>query len=106
MMRCPKGMETKCVQLRSEVIQKVLEAKDEHCKAVKMSESFIHPTDVKYPTKEDNKCYSLTAIARATVEGEAYVSDRSGWNPVLVQDLLLFDPQTANTSAELLSDWR
>ena len=37
MMRCPKGMETKCVQLRSEVIQKVLEAKDEHCKAVKMS---------------------------------------------------------------------
>ena len=105
MMRCPKSMKSKCVQLRSEVIQKVLEAKDEHCKAVKMSESFIHPTDVKYPfTKEDNKCYSLTAIARATDEGEAYVSDRSGWNLVLVQDLLLFDPQTADTSAELLSE--
>ena len=68
MMRCPNGKEAECVQLRSEVIQKILEAKDEHCKAVKMSESFIHPTDVNYPFTRDNidnvKCYSLTGIAR------------------------------------------
>ena len=31
MMRCPKGKEAECVQLRSQVIQKVLEVKDEHC---------------------------------------------------------------------------
>jgi len=45
MMRCPKGEEDKCIQLRSEAIQKILEAKDEHCKAVEMSESFVHATD-------------------------------------------------------------
>ena len=49
MMRYPKSKETNCLQLRSEVIQKVLEAKDGHCKTVKMFESFIHPSDVKYP---------------------------------------------------------
>ena len=61
LMRCPKGKEAKCAQLRSEVIQKVLEAKDEHCKAVKMSESFINPTDVKHPFTDnvDVKFYSL-----------------------------------------------
>jgi len=71
MMRCPKHKETKCAELRSKIIQKVLEAKDEHCKAVKMSESFIHPTDIKYPffhNAEDLKHYSLTEIAR--LQGE------------------------------------
>ena len=48
-MHYPKVEEAKCVQLRSEVIQKILEAKDEHCKAVEMSESFVHPTDIKFP---------------------------------------------------------
>ena len=66
-------LEDKCVQLHSEVIQKVLETKDEHCRAVKMSESFIYPIDVKYPftmNAEDIKCYSLTEIARAKVKGQ------------------------------------
>jgi len=106
MMRCPKGEEAKCAQLRSEIIQKVLEAKDEHCKAVKMSESFIHPTDIKYPfidNTEDLKYYSLTEIARATVKEESNVLDYRGRNPLPVKDLLLFDPQTT-TSRELLSE--
>ena len=31
MRRCPKRKEAECAQLRSEVIQKILEAKDEFC---------------------------------------------------------------------------
>ena len=60
LMRCPKGKEAKCAQLRSEVIQKVLEAKDEYCKPVEMSESFINP-DAKHPFTDnvDVKFYSL-----------------------------------------------
>ena len=106
MMRCPKGEEAKCVQLRSEIIQKVIEAKDEHCKAVKMSESFIHPSDIKYPfidNTEDLKYYSLTEVAGATVKGEANVLDYRGRNPFPVKDLLLFDPQ-ATASRELLRE--
>ena len=67
MMRCPKGKEAKCIQLRSEIIQKLVEVKAKHSKAVEMSESFLHPTNVKYPFSdniEDTKIYTLNAIAR------------------------------------------
>ena len=106
MMRCPKGEEAKCTQLRSKVIQKVLEAKDEYCKAVEMFESFIHPTDVKYPCShnaEDLKYYSLSEIATAISMGEAKVLDNRGRNPFPIKDLLLLDPNTG-TSRELLSE--
>ena len=107
MMRCPKGKEAECVQLRSEVIQKVLEVKDEHCKAVKMSESFIHPSDVRYPftnNVEDVKCYSLTGIARMIARRAVNVLDQRGRNPISIQDLLLLDPYTTDTSSELLRE--
>ena len=105
-MRYPEGKEAKCAQLRSEVVQKVLEAKDEHCKAVKMSESLVHPTDAKYPFTdniEDAKFYSLTAIARSTVSEEEALYHR-GRNPIPVQDLLLFHPYSTDTSTDLLSE--
>ena len=106
MMRCPKGKEAKCAQLRSEIIQKVLEAKDEHCKAVKMSESFIHPNDVKFPSIHDNiehvKLYSFTEIAKVMVsKEEAKALDQRGKKFIPVQDLLLFDP---HTNTELLRE--
>ena len=109
MMRCPRGEETECVQLRSKVIKKVLQAKDEHCKAVKMSESFIHPGIVKYPFTDntgDVKLYrySLEEIARMIVQGKVNVLDRRGRNPISVQDLLLFDPSNTDTSPELLRE--
>ena len=103
MMRCPKDREVKCAQLRSKVIQKILEVKDEHCKAVKMSESFIHPSDVRYPftdSMDDVKFYSLTEIARGIIE-EANALDQRGRSAIPVQDLLLFDPYT---SSELLRE--
>ena len=108
MMRCPKGKEAKCAQLRSQVIQKVLEAKDEHCKPVEMSESFIHPTNVKHPFTNniDVKFYSLTEIARGIIcKGEeANAFDHRGRNTISVHDLLLFDPHTTDTSPELLRE--
>ena len=109
MMCCPKDKEAKCAQLRSEVIQKILEAKDEHCKAVKMSESFIYPSDVRYPFTDnmDNvKFYSLTEIARGIIykAEEANILDQRGRNPIQVQDLLLFDPHSTDTSSELLRE--
>ena len=106
MMRCPKGEEAKCAQLRSEVIQKVIEVKDKHCKALEMSEAFIHPTSIKYPFTDytkDLKCYSLTEVARATVAEADNVLDCSGRTPFPMKDLLLFEPQ-ATASRELLRE--
>ena len=109
MMRCPKGKEAECVELCSKVIQKVLQAKDEHCKAMKMSESFIHPDIVKYPFTDntgDVKLYrySLEEIARIIVQGKINVLDRRHRNPISIQDLLLFDPSNTDTSSELLRE--
>ena len=90
--------------LRSQIIQKVLEAKDEHCKAVKMSESFIHPNDIKYPfihKAKDLKSYRLNEIARAIVAGESNVLDYIGRNPFPVKELLLFPPGS-DANRELL----
>jgi len=105
-MRCPEGKEAKCAQLRSKIIKKVLEVKDEHCKVVEMSESFIHHSDIKFPffdNTEGPKCYSLTEIVKATATREANVLDNTGENPFPIKDLLLFDPYS-DTSKELLSE--
>ena len=72
-----------------------------------MSESFIHPTDVKYPFTdviEDVKFYSLTEIARVIVTREENALDQRGRNPIPILDLLLFDPSNTNTSPELLRE--
>ena len=71
-----------------------------------MSESFIHPSDVKYPffhNAEDLKCYSLTEVARATIKEADNVLDCRGRNPFLMKDLLLFDP-SSHASRELLRE--
>ena len=107
MMCWPKGKEANCAQLHLEVIQKALEVKDEHCKAVKMSESSIHPTDVKYPFTgniEDVISYSLTEVARMAVQGKSNVLDHRGQNPLPVEDLFLFDPCGTDTSTKLLEE--
>ena len=100
--------ETKCLQLRSEVIQKVLEAKDEHCKAVEISELVIHPTDVKYPFTDNIegvfKFYSLNEIAKVIVTRDENALDQTRRNPIAVQDLLLFDPSNTNTGPGLLRE--
>ena len=103
-MRCPKGTESECVQLHSEVIQKVLEVKNEHCKVVRMCESFINPKDVTYPLTGKFREYSLTGIARAIVEGKGDALDRTVKNPLPLQDLLLFDTSNTYTSTELLTE--
>ena len=50
---------------------------------------------------EDVKLYTLTEIARMAVKQEVNVLDRRGWNPIAVQDLLLFDPYA---STHLMSE--
>ena len=60
-----------------------------------MSESFIHPSNIKYPffeNTQDLKHYSLTEIAKATIMEKANVLDNRGQNPFPVKELLLFDP--------------
>ena len=66
----------------------------ELCPRVKMSESLIHSSEIKYPFtySEELKLYSLTDIAQSIKEREPRVLDQDGRNPVLIEQLLYFEP--------------
>ena len=94
MMWCPKGTEFKCIQLRSEVTRKIRKAKDEFCPAVKVSELFIHPSNVKFPfaVTSNMKEYTIREVASTLATGEPCVMDRLGQCPLPVEQLLFFEP--------------
>ena len=94
MMRCSETVQIKCVQIRSAVINKIMTTQRELCPRVKMSESLIHSSEIKYPFtySEELKLYSLTDIAQSIKEREPRVLDQDGRNPVLIEQLLYFEP--------------
>ena len=94
MMRCPQGTEFKCIQLRSEVTKNVRKVKEEFCPMVEMSESFIHPFNVKFPfsVTSDMNVYTIREIAATIATGEPCVMDVQGQCPLPVEQLLFFEP--------------
>ena len=107
MMRCLKGKKIKCVQLRSAVIKEVKNARNELCKAVKMTELLIHPSNVHYPFSDEQvSLYSLTDIANAIAKMETHVDEQQCHNSKTVIplcDLALFEPYLS-VSPELLNE--
>ena len=98
MLGCPKGKEMQCVQLRSNIIRTVLEAKQQFSAAVEMTENLIHPIDsqlalhlLKLP-----QAVPLSSITKAIEDG-TQVIDCSEFNhdmrgKVDIAKLLHFEP--------------
>ena len=103
MLRCSPKKIVKCIQLRSEVIQKVKQAKVSLCEHVKMAEFLIHPFHVIFPFKRNQSLYSLTDIANAIAKKETHVVDQKGDESIPVSDLVLFEPYR-NVTPELLNE--
>ena len=80
MLRCLKDSEVRCAQLRSAVISKVLDAKNEFCPKISVTESFVTPTDAAfYPLKPpESALITVTEVAKALVERAPCVLNRSG----------------------------
>ena len=74
--------------------RKIRKAKDKFCPMVKMSELFIHPSDVKFPftVTSDLKKYTIQELASTLATGEPCVMDRQGHCPLPVEELLFFEP--------------
>ena len=102
MLRCRKDADLKCAQLRSAVITKVLETKQEFCPKISVTEFFVTPTDaVCYPLKPSgDTLITLTEVAQAILEPAPYVAKRSG-KTISLNDLLRFEPY-ANIGENLL----
>ena len=94
LIRCFKGQEMKCVQLRSAVISKILDAKQQFLFQVKVNEYFIDPSEiVKYPNmniKTVSKV-NICEIAKAVEKGSLFVLNQHD-QPVRMEDLLHFEP--------------
>ena len=93
MLRCRKDADLKCSQLRSAVITKVLEAKQEFCPKISVTEFFVTPTDaVCYPLKPSgDTLITATEVAHAILEPAPYVVKRSG-KTISLNNLLRFEP--------------
>ena len=93
-MRCRQDNVTNCLQLRSQVIQKVLAALCEFCPKVVTAESFIDPSELsQYPLKGTSELtlFPLSAVAKSVVAGKSSVVSMSV-KSLSLESLLLFEP--------------
>ena len=74
--------------------RKIRKAKDEFCPVVKVSELFIHPSNVKFPfsVTSNMKQYTIREVATTLATREPCVMDRLGLYPLPVEELLFFEP--------------
>ena len=104
-MRCHRGSEMSCVQLRSKVIREVRKTKERFCKLVRMCEYMIDPSQLQQPFNptDDLKLYSFTEIKQAIAERAKYFVDKRGDKLITIEKLLYFEPY-ANISRESLEE--
>ena len=89
-----QGNATKCLQLHSQVIRKVLAALGEFCPKVVTTESFIDSSQLtQYPLKPTSELtlFPLSAVAKSVVAGESHVVSMSV-KSLSLESLLLFEP--------------
>ena len=97
MMRCigRSATKTKCICLRSSVLQKILRTKEEFCFKVSATESFISPYDLQYPPlkpPQDLTLFTLSDVAKSVVNTNPCVVCTNGRSLLELDKLLLFEP--------------
>ena len=96
LVRCFEGQELEAVKLRTAVLKKVWEAKNEFCPKVDTNEYLIHPLELTSvsgisPSFNTHRI-SMTEIAQTVIEGSPFVI--CPWNnkPLALNKLLYFEP--------------
>ena len=109
-MRGKRGSEMKCIRLRSQVIRKIIESKEQFCHNLKTEESLLDPSQIGqngYPviTQALDKLtrYDVLLIVRAIAGNQDYVYCRQGKKMLAINRLLYFEAYTG-LGEQLLSD--
>ena len=90
---CLTGREMECVMHRRQVIECILETREELSPVVTMKESLIHPGCLTTPTSLSSlQLYSLCELAEALVDDESVLVSQPGKTMVEVEQLLHFEP--------------
>ena len=93
MMRCPSTERVQCAELRSKVISTVQKTKTDFCPAITMKECLIAPSSLKYPFEgRELILYSMSEVAKVTIDGKKYAKDTKGDNLISLPQLLPFEP--------------
>ena len=103
MLRCWSGKEVECANLRSNIIQMVLRAKEEVCPRVLTKEFLLHPSqarDYKLKSPTVDNLISIREVSMAIIEGAPGVVALNGTS-VDMKCLLFFEPY-ADIDADIL----
>ena len=96
LMLCPEGEEMACVQLRSSLISKILEAKEEFCPGIVTTELLIDPSNLSsypLPSSSELTLYTMAdQVVKAVQEHKQFVVDVSGRRKMKLVDALHFEP--------------
>ena len=91
---CFKGQELEAVKLRTAVLKKIWEAKQEFCPKAEANEYLIHPSELRQISSQTLKSpkISITEIAQTIVEGSPFVICPSNNKPLPLDTLLYYEP--------------
>ena len=96
LMLCPEGEEMACVQLRSSLISKILEAKEEQCRGIPTTELLIDPSNLfSYPLPSSSELTLYTIadqVVKAVREHKQFAVDVTGRRKMKLVDALHFEP--------------
>ena len=96
LMSCPEGEEMACVQLRSSLISKILEAKEELCPGISTTELLIDRSNLysyPLPSSSELTLYKITdQVVKAVRERKQFAIDITGRRKMKLVDALHFEP--------------
>ena len=95
LMSCPQGEEMACVQLRSSLISKILETKEELCAGISNTELLIDSSNLSsypLPNSSELTLYTSDQVVKAVQEHKSFVVDITGRRKVNLVNALHFEP--------------
>ena len=109
LIRCREQSRMDCVLLRSRVIGHVLDAKDEFCPNIEVSEFLMDPKHLEhYPLGPlpELTAYSIRDVARTVLKGDQFVLNVAGNQQADIADLLYFEPYSVTVDDRSKGKWR
>ena len=95
-MSCPDGEEIACVQLRSSLISKVLQTREELCPGIYTAELLIDPSNLSsypLPSSTELTLYSMVdQVVKAVRECKPFILDTTGRKKLKLEKALHFEP--------------
>ena len=76
------------LHLRTNVVQRVLQAAKDLCSGLATDELFLPPTSISYPLNKETTLYSQKSLAESIVSGDRFVVSTKGTLPIALNELV------------------